>query len=123
MKSEHQKLIKLLDKEFSIFIRKRDKDKGCITCGIKKDWKLMDCGHYLRRGLMATRWNERNTAMQCKKCNGWNEGEKDIFRKKLVEMYGLPFVELIESERYKPAHISTNELKIMILHYRKLNEN
>ena len=118
MKSERQKLIKKLDTIFSRFIRQRDKGV-CITCGRSQEWKLTDCGHYIRRGVYQFRWNEKNCNCQCKKCNGWNEGEKDIYRRKLVEMYGKDIIEIMEADRHKPCKISIGDIRVLIAHYTK----
>ena len=55
------------DKYFSLFIRERDKDKGCVTCGKFTDNK--DCGHFLSRRFESTRFDEKNAHGQCQKCN------------------------------------------------------
>ena len=118
MKTERQKVIKECDRVFSIFIRKRD-NGICITCGKQQDWKLCDAGHYIRRGIFQFRWHEKNVHCQCKRCNGYNEGEKDIYRKKMIELYGVDFVELIEAERHKTYKISTGEIKVLINYYKE----
>lgn len=55
----NRKLIKLADKIFSEYIRKRDKGV-CYTCGKVQDWKKCDNGHYIRRGIMQFRYDEIN---------------------------------------------------------------
>lgn len=81
------------DKWFSKFIRIRDAyDSGfcsCITCGVPRHWKGIQCGHYMKRGKIMTRFNEQNCHAQCATCNGQNEGEQGIHGLKIDEMYGL----------------------------------
>jgi len=46
------------DKVFSRYIRRKYADKNgnvsCITCGVTKHWKEMDCGHYISRNHLST---------------------------------------------------------------------
>lgn len=69
---------KKLDTEFSIFIRLKYADKNglvaCYTCGIKKHWKEMQCGHYDSRSHLSTRWDEENARVQCVGCNVFKHG-------------------------------------------------
>lgn len=117
MRTRRQRLITVLDKVFSEYIRRRDKGV-CITCGKRQDWKLTDAGHYIRRGIFQFRWHEKNVHCQCKRCNSWLEGEKDIYRQKMIELYGKEFVELIEAERHKTCKISAGEIEVLIVHYK-----
>ena len=63
---------------FNVFIRIRDKDEPCISCGLydhqipdKFTGGKWDCGHYLSRGAHTElRFNEDNAHKQCKVCNG-----------------------------------------------------
>lgn len=119
MKPEtRRQLEKKLDKVFSIYVRKSN-NGICITCGRQQDWKLTDCGHYIKRNVKRFRWEIMNTGCQCKKCNNWGEGEKDIFRRKLIEKYGSQKIEIMEAERFKPFKWSLSDLKLMILDYDK----
>ena len=51
-----------LDREFSRYIRLRDALPDgtfkCISCGQVKDLSQADCGHYVNRRHMATRFDE-----------------------------------------------------------------
>lgn len=75
------KLKKELDRVFSIFIRSRDALQVnigvCVTCGHIAAWREMDCGHYIPRQDLSTRWEEKNCHLQCKSCNGFRGGEAE----------------------------------------------
>jgi hypothetical protein len=79
-------------KWFSIYIRVRDSDDNgnatCFTCGRVKKWKEGDCGHGIGRQHKSTKYNEMNNHFQCKKCNGFEEGRKDEYARKVDEIYG-----------------------------------
>ncbi|MDD3404947.1 MAG: recombination protein NinG [Paludibacteraceae bacterium] len=56
--------IKQLDCIFSEYIRLRDANRGgyvsCISCGARISWKNSDAGHYVPRGNMSLRFDEKN---------------------------------------------------------------
>ena len=66
------KLKKDLDGLWSQYIRRKDAVGGiaqCVTCGVQKPWKEQQCGHFVSRVHLSTRWLEQNTAVQCYSCN------------------------------------------------------
>ena len=79
-KPSRKTLVKKLDKVFSDYIRLRTADKQgiveCVTCGKKDQWKSMDCGHFMSRKHISTRWHEDNCQVQCKACNVFRYGEQ-----------------------------------------------
>ena len=88
-------LKRLLDDTFSYYIRLRDKGQ-CYTCRIKKDWKDMDAGHYIKRGHFGTRWNEKNVNCQCRSCNRFQGGKMAIYALKLEKDYGPGILQELE---------------------------
>lgn len=65
------KLVKKLDDVFQTVIRYRD-DFTCITCGRKfprGERTQLHAGHFVSRGVFATRWDEENVNAQCAGCN------------------------------------------------------
>lgn len=65
------KLIKKLDDIFQMCIRYRD-NFTCITCGKrfpKGERTALHAGHFISRGIYATRWDEENVNAQCASCN------------------------------------------------------
>lgn len=79
-KTDRQKLIAKLDTVFSEWVRLRDSDKNgickCITCGDFKHWRDIDCGHFITRDNMGTRWEEENCHAQCAHCNRFKSGKQ-----------------------------------------------
>ena len=80
MKKTISKLKKELDKWFSLFIRLRHIDNNgknqCCTCGKVDDWKKLQCGHFVSRKHLATRFHEMNCFPQCVSCNIFKYGEQ-----------------------------------------------
>ena len=115
-----------LDRVFSEYIRLRDtaghSKEGyfrCISCGQIKPYSQADCGHYIGRQHMATRYNEINCNAQCRYCNRFNEGLKGAYRNGLVQKYGEDKVLLLESQQVKTAKISVFEYEEMIKYYQQ----
>jgi hypothetical protein len=75
-------LVKKLDTVFSIYIRRRyavNDIAKCVTCGKEDHWKSLQCGHFMSRKHMSTRWNEDNCQVQCAGCNVFRYGEQYKF--------------------------------------------
>lgn len=121
MKTKTKKLItlpKLLakcQKVFNEYIRQRDKDKGCISCG----GQVQEAGHYFSQGHhSALRFNEMNTNGQCTRCNCFLHGNLIHYRAGLVKRYGESKVLLLESSVRKAVKKwSRFEIEALIEHY------
>ena len=60
-----------LQKVFNEYIRSRDVNKPCISCG---EYKELQAGHfYSVRMYDALRFNEDNCHGECAKCNGFDD--------------------------------------------------
>ena len=77
-----------LDKIFSRYIRQKYADRNgnvkCYTCSIVKPWKEMQCGHWIPRNNLATRFSEENCRVQCVGCNMFQKGRPDVFAVNLL---------------------------------------
>ena len=92
-----QTLPKLLAKAqtvFNRFIRERDQDKGCISCGAK----ITQAGHYYSQGHhSALRFNEVNTNGQCVRCNMYLSGNLIKYRAGLIQRYSQKELDILDS--------------------------
>lgn len=110
--------LKMAQQVFNEFIRLRDKDLPCISCGTKKS-NLWDAGHWRSVGANPQlRFNELNVNKQCRKCNGYWGGMPIEYRKGLIEKYGIEIVEELESEN-KPKKYTIEGLKELIKIYKQ----
>jgi len=118
-----RELIKIFDRVFSEYIRlKYSDDNGycqCITCGNTHHWKDIHNGHYISREVKATRFDERNCRPQCCSCNSFHEGRKYKFRQKIVEIYGIEEIELLEHIADTGGKYDAWTLQRMIIEYRE----
>jgi hypothetical protein len=105
------------------YVRERDKNEACISCGCSLESVSVgggfDAGHYRSRGACQhLRFDERNIHGQCKRCNRWLNGNVANFRIGLVDRFGDNFVEAIEADNQTRKH-SIEELKDIIAVYRE----
>lgn len=79
-------------KVYSEFIRLRDSDENgygkCFTCNRTIFYRDGDCGHGIGRQHKATKYDERNNALQCKRCNGFEGGQQAIYKEEVEKRYG-----------------------------------
>lgn len=85
MKKEQITIQKVQDK-CNEFIRLRDKDKPCISCG---QFKLLQAGHfYAVSGYAGLRFDEVNINGECMRCNCFDGSHLITYRDNLVERIG-----------------------------------
>lgn len=90
-------LIKEARKPFQQWIRLRDKNHSCISCGTK-DSLIWDAGHFLKAELFsALIFEENNVHKQCRKCNCYLGGNEIGYRIGLLERYGASYVISLEN--------------------------
>lgn len=98
-------LVTLADNLHSKFIRLFWTDKegkgNCYTCNAKVIYKAnfdnsADCGHCFNREIMALRFKQENTHLQCQRCNRIENGEIDIYKNKIAEDYGVEELQEME---------------------------
>jgi hypothetical protein len=113
-----QDYIKELQIVFNRFIRLRDKDENCISCGKKLGAKY-DAGHYRSAGgNPELRFEENNVHAQCVYCNQHLHGNLINYRLGLIDRYGLAVVDWLEIN-HEPKHYSIEELKKLKEYYKQ----
>lgn len=113
-------------KAFNAYIRERDHDLPCISCG---DFTPMtrggdyDCGHYRSVGANPElRFEELNCHKQCKRCNRYLTGNHVNYRIGLLMRIGEEKVAWLEGN-HKPMRYRIEELQAIAKAYRqKLKE-
>jgi hypothetical protein len=109
-----------LDAIFSQVVRLSHADEHgtveCYTCGVKKDWKQMQCGHFIPRIHMLTRFSEENCKPQCPTCNMMKDGNLIAFAEHL-ERERPGAVEMLEEQARNIYSYEIDELKAMIGNY------
>ena len=106
---------------FNAFIRERDADQPCISCG---RWHAgqYHAGHYLSVGARPElRFTESNVHKQCAPCNTHLSGNAVLFRRGLVAKLGLELVEWLEGP-HEPRRDTVDSLKAIKAHYTTLTK-
>jgi hypothetical protein len=108
------KLTAKAQRVFNAWIRRRDADNGCISCGKPID----HAGHYLSAGHHgALRFNEINVNGQCLRCNNFLHGNLINYRIGLIKKYGENKVLMLENCRNITKRWSRIELLSIIKTY------
>lgn len=82
---------------FNAYIRERDKDQPCISCGQHHDGQY-HAGHYQSTGAHSSlRWHPMNNHKQCAPCNNHLSGNIVNYRPRLIDKIGLKAVEWLET--------------------------
>jgi hypothetical protein len=117
-KSDHLRELQTI---FNKFIRLRDKDMPCISCGTCKEVKY-DAGHYVSVGSSpALRFNEDNVHKQCSNyCNKNQHGNIVAYRFHLIDRIGIERVEKLEASRSEPKQYSIPEIEELKSKYKLL---
>lgn len=83
---------------FNRYIRYRDRDEPCISCG-HKGGRQVHAGHYMPVGGNGNnRFNEDNCNSQCSICNNYKSGNLALYRESLIKKIGLEKVEKLEKK-------------------------
>ena len=84
-------------KEFNKFIRLRDRDLPCISCGRFHNGQY-HAGHYRTTAAASQlRFDERNVHKQCSPCNNHKSGNVTEYRINLIKKIGQENVEALEN--------------------------
>ena len=109
--------LKDLQDVFNSYIRERDKDKPCISCGTFTG--KMNAGHYKSvGGSPELRFNELNVHKQCEYCNTHLSANLIEYRIGLVKRIGVEQVEFLERKDHAPLKLTVDEIKEQIKVYR-----
>ncbi len=113
-KRELQKSLQVI---FNKWIRERDKDLPCISCGKTVD--KYHAGHFIAQGFSGfLRYNEDNCHKQCVGCNLFKRGNLLEYRIELVKKIGKDKVEWLEEHRKDTYQYSREELLELLEKYK-----
>ena len=83
--------------EFNAFIRARDSQLGCVSCGQSPNQGQRHASHYRSVGAAAhLRFNTWNVHASCAQCNSMKSGNVVEYRIRLVNQIGVERVEALE---------------------------
>ena len=120
----HKDHLKTLQVVFNAYIRERDSNEPCISCGTTKPVKY-DAGHYYSVGAYPNvRFDEDNVHKQCSNnCNVHLSGNIHEYRIGLIKRIGqVRFDQLSERARQSTTKLSIPEIEEKIKYYRNLTK-
>lgn len=105
---------------FNKYIRLRDKNKRCISCG----GPVQQAGHYWSTSQCPQPqmvFNEQNVHGQCISCNMFKEGNRQGYKQGLLRRYGPDILMSLDVKRSLPQDPwKAFEYEAMIRHYTRL---
>ncbi len=117
-KPTYASLKKKLDQVFSIWVRRGAADHrgmaSCVSCGAVKRWQELQCGHFVSRIRLVTRWEPRNCAPQCGACNVLRRGNPIGFARYLLSTYGPDILDKLDEQSREPVTFSRSNLQDLI---------
>ena len=108
---------------FSKYIRERDQDKPCISCG--KIFDIKQAGHFVPVGgsSVGLWFDEKNVHGECEGCNAFDSFHVVPMRKNLITLYGEEVVEDLEARRHQTKKLEDVWYVDQIKHYHTLVDN
>ena len=106
------------------FIRLRDKDLRCVSCGHDfTKGRQQHAGHYIARSKSSLlRFDERNINTQCNICNDHLSGNVGEYRVGLIAKIGIEEVEYLEANKNTLKTWTIEELQEVITTYKAKNK-
>ena len=107
-------LKKIVQRKVNAYVRERDKDEPCISCGKYFDNK--DAGHYVSQGSSGfLRYRLDNIHGQCRGCNSFKHGNLIEYRMGLIARIGEESVKDLERLRNAIKKYTKEELQAILL--------
>ena len=111
--------LKEAQKVFNQYIRLRDKELPCVSCGRYHEGQW-HAGHYRTTAAQpALRFNEINCAKQCMPCNSHKSGNITEYRINLIQRIGPKLVEWLEIDHKQPSKLTIDEIKGIRKYYQQ----
>ena len=104
---------------FNQFIRLRDENQGCVSCGISLAGRKFDAGHfYNANNHWALRFDESNVHGQCVRCNRDLHGNLLEYRKNITQRIGPDELDRLDSQSNETRKFTRDELLEIYTKYR-----
>ena len=111
--------LKLAQVEFNKYIRARDADLPCISCG-RHHTGQYHAGHYRTTAAQpALRFNEIGCHKQCMPCNTHKSGNISEYRIGLINKIGIELVEWLEIDHPRTTSWTVPEIQALRKYYRE----
>lgn len=116
-------LKKALWKLVSEYVRRRDSNLDgfaeCCTCGVVKQWKELQAGHFVGGRRNSILYDLKNIHAQCYSCNVCRYGETLKYLDFMLEKYGQKEVVRLRSLNEKSVTYSIQDYEEMIENFKE----
>jgi len=119
MKRKHKKRTKKLQKLnrlhdivwnfMSRYVRLRDFERGCITCGKKVSYNEFQAGHFVH--VNSLDYDEKNINGQCSGCNCYKHGDLGQYAVNLDRKWGIFTADSLLAKRHIIKKFNREELE------------
>ena len=114
-----QDIVKAAQIVFNKYIRERDKNETCISCGNIP--KKSNAGHFWNaNNHWNVRFDEDNVHLQCERCNSFLSGNLIEYRANLITKIGAERFSQLEAKARVTRKFTKDELKEIIKKYKEL---
>ncbi len=82
----------------------------------------MDAGHFISRGsggVSGVYFDERNVNLQCKRCNGFEQGNAQEYREYIVKTYGTATLDELRIKHHILPNMKSLAMKAMEVFYKE----
>jgi hypothetical protein len=111
--------LKLAQQVFNKWVRLRDKDQPCISCGKHLGAKY-DAGHFWSAGgHSSVRFDPNNVHAQCVSCNQHKHGNLIAYQEGLIKKIGFEKYHQMTKLAHSTRRYTKEELKELIATYKK----
>jgi hypothetical protein len=116
----HKNYVNELQIVFNTWIKHRDAEKPCISCGVEQAYEWNASHFYGVGSHPSVRFDEYNVHKSCKKCNHELQGNFEEYEKRLPYRIGIEQFESLQRRRHGSGKLTISELKERIEYYEKL---
>lgn len=114
-----QDYIKILQGVFNHYIRLRDKDEPCISCGCDMTNRKGDASHFFPTTYQYLRFNEDNVHLACVTCNRYKHGNIQEYAPRLEKKIGFERMQNLYYTKHHRFELGIPELKQLITEYKQ----
>jgi len=120
----HKDYLKILQVVFNTYIRMRDKDKPCISCGCDMKNRKGDASHFYSVGSNPSlRFDEDNVHLSCVPCNQYLHGNLLEYAERLPLRIGAYRFDQLKSRKSTINKLTIPEIQDLIKLYKIKNND
>lgn len=117
-KTQRQKAVDAADREFSLYIRERDRFRSVLS-GKTSDTDVIQCGHVFTRANYATRWDENNAFATTRGENFRHEHDPWPLYSYCIDLYGFQWFKDLYRKHKTSVRYTTADIQELARHFKE----